>query len=286
MACERLAVLAGAELGELATRCFPDGESYVRVESAVASREVILVDSLARPNHRTLELVFAADALRELGATCVGLVAPYLPYMRQDARFNPGEAITSRSFAAVLSRSFDWLLTVDPHLHRIARLTDLYSIPARVVHAAPALGAWIAAHVSAPLIVGPDAESRQWVDAVARAAGAPSTVMTKTRRGDRDVVEAPADLAGHLACTPVVVDDIISTGKTMGAAIAHLREQGMPPAVCVAVHAVFADGANDTLRAAGAGQIVTTNTIPHPSNGIDVLPAIADALRTALKGSQ
>jgi ribose-phosphate pyrophosphokinase len=231
---------------------FPDGESYVRIESEVASHDVVIVGSLDHPNDKLLPLVFLADAARDLGARRVGLVATYLAYMRQDTRFRPGEAITSRSFASILSAHLDWLITVDPHLHRFASLSDVYSIPATALHASAELGRWIADNVSSPLIIGPDEESRQWVDGIAATARAPSTVLSKVRRGDTDVVESIPNLEGHRSRTPVLVDDIISTGETMIAAIRHLREQGSPPPVCVAVHAVFVDavGARDHGRPA------------------------------------
>ena len=275
----RLSDALRVEAGRVTYREFPDGESYVRIDSPVASRDVIIVGSLVRPNDKLLPLVFLADAARELGARRVGLVAPYLAYMRQDTRFQPGEAVTSRSFASILSAHIDWLITIDPHLHRFASLADLYSIPATALHASAELGRWIAANVSSPFIIGPDEESRQWVDGIAATAGAPFTVLSKVRRGDTDVVESIPNLAGHRSRTPVLVDDIISTGETMIAAIRHLHEQGATEPVCVAVHAVFAAAAERAIRAAGASRIVTANTILHASNAIDVVPLLAGAIQ-------
>src|SRR4051812_17142347 len=117
VACERLALELHGERGYTETRRFPDGETYLRVETDPRGRDAIIVGTLADPDDKILSLLFLADTLRDLGAASVGLVAPYLAYMRQDARFHPGEAVTSRSFAALLSNSVDWLLTVDPHLH-------------------------------------------------------------------------------------------------------------------------------------------------------------------------
>jgi len=111
-----LAAALGGERGELEHRRFPDGESYVRLHTPVAGRAVAFVCSLNAPDEKTLALLFAAGAARELGAARVGLVAPYLAYMRQDKRFQPGEALTSAHYADLLSRAFDWLATVDPHL--------------------------------------------------------------------------------------------------------------------------------------------------------------------------
>lgn len=61
----------------------------------------------------------------------MGLVAPYLAYMRQDQQFRPGEVVTSRMFAALVSRHVDWLVTVDPHLHRVHALDEIYAVPTR-----------------------------------------------------------------------------------------------------------------------------------------------------------
>ena len=153
---ERLAAAAEAEFGQVATHDFPDGETSVRVTTDCSSRDVVIVCTLHRPNGLALPLLFMADTARRAGASRVGLVAPYLAYMRQDAEFHAGEAVTARSFAAFLSRGFDWLVTVDPHLHRIGRLSDVYTIPSVALHASSDIGAWIAAHVESPLVIGPD----------------------------------------------------------------------------------------------------------------------------------
>jgi ribose-phosphate pyrophosphokinase len=275
---ERLATASAGTVGAVTVHTFPDGESLVRIDTAPASRDIVIVSTFRRPNEQTLPLIFLADTARELGARRVGLVAPYLPYMRQDTRFHAGEAITSRSFARLLSRAVDWLITVEPHLHRFAALDEVYTIPTTAVHVTRELARWIADNVRAPFLIGPDAESRQWVEGIARAASAPFTVLTKQRRGDTDVIESIPELGDHRSRTPVLVDDIISTGTTMVAALRHLGEIKTPPPLCVAVHAVFAADAHAQLLAAGASRIVTTNTIAHASNGIDVVPAVSEAL--------
>ena len=268
------------EVGRLTVRRFPDGESYVRVDAPPAGRDVILACTLHQPDEKLLPLFFLAATLRELGAARVGLVAPYLAYMRQDRRFHDGEGVTSAYFARLVSGAVDWLATVDPHLHRRGTLAEIYSIPALVVHAAPLIVAWIREHVHRPLLVGPDAESEQWVRAVAALAGAPHVVLQKVRRGDRDVeVSVPEVERWRRSSTPVVVDDIISTARTMAETVGHLRRAGLEPPVCVGVHAVFAGHAYADLIGAGAGRVVTCNTIAHESNAIDVHGALADAVR-------
>jgi ribose-phosphate pyrophosphokinase len=275
---EQLARAAEFEVGDFAIRQFPDGEHYIRVETPLQGRAVVLACTLDRPDAAILPLLLLAATARDLGAERIVLVAPYLAYMRQDRRFNPGEGVTSAYFARLISGSVDALLTVDPHLHRRSSLEEIYSIPSTVVHAAAAVSAWIRENVDRPVLVGPDAESAQWVSAVAAAADAPFTVLEKVRRGDRDVEISIPDGAAWRAHTPVLVDDIISTARTMSQTVRHLRGQGFAPPICVGVHAIFAEGAVAELESSGAGRVVTCNTVAHPTNGIDIVPLLAAAV--------
>lgn len=274
-----LAQALDAETAPLTLRPFPDGESYVRLGASCERRDVVLLAGLEHPNPKFLPLLFLGDLARELGARRVILVAPYLAYMRQDTRFKPGEAVTSRSFANALSAAIDALVTVDPHLHRYTGLAELYPVPCRLVHAAPLMAQWIRAEVERPVLVGPDSESEQWVADVAARAAAPYVVLEKTRRGDRDVEVTVPDLERWRGHRPVLVDDIISTARTMIATTQELRRLRFGAPVCVGVHAVFSGDAYSQLRNAGVDRIVTTNTIPHESNQIDVSAAIAEAVR-------
>lgn len=276
-----LAGRSGAELGRLESRRFPDGETYVRLTSDVSGRDVAIVCTLAQPDGQFLRLVFAARAARDLGAASLTLIAPYLAYMRQDKRFQAGEAITSSYFASLLSREFDRLITVDPHLHRHEALGEIYSIPAMALHAAPLLADWIKREVARPLVIGPDLESEQWVTEVAGRAGAPGVVLKKERHGDRSVDIAIPDLGPWRDRQPVLIDDIVSSGRTMIRACEGLMAQGQRKPICLAVHALFAEDAFTRLSDL-TQTIVSTNTVPHPTNRISVAGLINSALESAL----
>jgi ribose-phosphate pyrophosphokinase len=197
--------------------------------------------------------------------------------MRQDRSFEPGEAVTSRSMAALLSRGFDWLATVDPHLHRYKSLAGLYTIPATVVHAAPVISSWIAAHIPKPFLIGPDEESAQWISETARELNAPYVTLKKVRRGDRSVTISMPDIVLRDR-TPILLDDIISSGRTMLEAVKLLRAKGIERPVCLAIHGLFADGSDRMLSELGA-QVVTTNSVSGPFAKIDVTNLIADGIR-------
>lgn len=283
---ERLADALAAHLaGEtvpLEFRHFPDGEIYLRVQGRIEGKGVIVACGLDRPNDKVVGLYLLASTLRDLGAKRIVLAAPYLSYMRQDQSFREGEAISARYFSRFLSSFVDALVTVDPHLHRIRDLGQVYTIPSRVVAAAPAMSAWIGRNVEAPVLIGPDSESEQWVSQVAAGAKCPFVILEKIRRGDHQVEVSLPDIDKLRGKTPVLVDDIISTARTMIAATEHVVSAGLSRPLCIGVHAIFAGSAYEDLLSRGASRVITCNTVPHPTNGIDVYQSLAEGVRGLL----
>ncbi len=275
----KIAALLGCEMGNVVIRHFPDGETYIDVESNVLGAEIIVVASLHQPDDKLLPLYFLCKTVKELGAYSVKLVAPYLPYMRQDKRFKPGECITSDLFACLLSTFVDELITIDPHLHRHHQMGEIYSVPAKVIHASHLIAEWIKKNVPDALLVGPDEESEQWVSTVANEAEKPFIILKKIRKGDKDVTIKIPNVSEWKNHTPVLIDDIISTARTMIETIKQLRKAGFKPPVCIGVHGIFADNAYQELAKTGA-RVITSNTIPHETNSIDVSRLIADILQS------
>jgi ribose-phosphate pyrophosphokinase len=119
----QLARAVQGDYAQVTVHRFPDGESLVRIQPP-AGVHAVLVRSLHHPNAKLVETLLAADALRRAGAQCVTLIAPYLPYMRQDTVFTPGEPISQRVVGTCLGRAFDRVVTVEAHLHRVHHLGD------------------------------------------------------------------------------------------------------------------------------------------------------------------
>ncbi len=276
----------GYELGELTFHTFPDGETSVIIQSDVKDRTVIFLTQLDRPNDKFLPLLFAAETAKMLGAGQVGLITTYLPYMREDKQFHPGEGITAKYFSKVLSEHFSWLITVDPHLHRFPSLDKIYTIPTQVLHAADPIAHWIKENIENPVLIGPDNESTQWVSDIAQKANAPYIILEKTRKGDRSIeVSLPTmTMEVYKNATPILVDDIISTGRTLIEPIKQLKNSSLKAPICIGVHAVFADNAYQDLLDAGAEKVITCNSIGHLSNQINLANIIAPALKSFLLG--
>lgn len=265
----------GVEAGRVNLRRFPDGESYVRILSDVRGKDTYVLCSLHQPDEKLMMLYCFTKTIKQQGAISVTLLAPYLAYMRQDKAFHPGEAVTSELFAQLLSSWVDELLTIDPHLHRHRDLSEIYTIPTTVIHANLLIVDYIKEHIPNPILIGPDAESKQWVATIAKRAGCPFSVLKKVRSGDRKVQVSVPEAAKLRKHTPVLVDDIISTGHTMIETARHLQEQGVPAPACIGIHAVFANQALQEMRQAGIHTLITTNTIPHQTNELDISGLLA-----------
>lgn len=260
---------------------FPDGELRLTLPTPLAG-DVVLYRSLHQPNEKLLELMLAAPTARAQGAQRLWLVAPYLAYMRQDIEFTPGEAISQRHIGALLARMVNGLVTVDPHLHRIASLDEVMpGCRSVALSAAPTIGAFVAAQRRRPLLLGPDGESAQWVQAAARAVVPPldHAVCQKVRHGDHAVrVTLPPglDLRGR---DVVLIDDMASTGRTLVAAAQLALAAGAVRVDVAVTHALFMGDALAQLKAAGIGAVWSTGCVPHTSNAIDVTPLLAEALQ-------
>ena len=280
----RIAQAAGLERLQIERHRFPDGELKLRLP-ATLPQQVVLLRTLDNPNEKLVELLLAGQTARQLGARQLTLVAPYLAYMRQDIAFAPGEAVSQRVVGRFLASLFDAVITIDPHLHRVARLEEAVPLAhAIVLSGAPLLSDLIAARRQRPLLLGPDAESAQWVAVAAARHGLDHAVCQKVRHGDRAVQLELPDMA--IAGRPVVLlDDVASSGHTLAEAARLVRAAGAASVDVAVTHALFAGDALQVLLAAGVGEIWSTDCITHASNVVSMAPVIAAALTELLRAT-
>lgn len=257
---------------------FPDGESKIRLPDALPPH-VVVCRSLHDPNAKLIELLLTAATARELGATTLTLVAPYLCYMRQDAAFHPGEAVSQRIIGQFLAERFDAVITVDPHLHRVNRLDEaVRAARAVALSAAGEMGRFLRDRADGPLLLGPDSESLQWVRAIAEPAGLDYGVAEKERLGDRSVrIALPKlDFRGREV---VLVDDMASTGHTLATAARQVTAAGATRVDVLVTHALLVGDAMEQLKSAGVTHFWSTDSVPHASNAIDLAGLLARAVQ-------
>lgn len=262
-------VLARAMAGRLGleptrarTDTFPDGETDVAVGAGILDADVYVVGSLAPPvNDRFVELLLLLDACRRAGASRITAVVPYLGYARKDRRTRPGEAVSLRVVAdAIAGAGADRAVLVDPH---VPQVDSIFSIPLEVVSAVPSLAAAIGRAVPHDaIVVAPDLGAVHLAERYASELELDSVaVVRKTRRSGSEV-EA-SGLVGPAADRPVLlVDDIVSTGGTIEAAVELVVDEWAPTSVSVAAtHALFVADAVARLERLGLEAMVVSDSV-------------------------
>jgi ribose-phosphate pyrophosphokinase len=253
----------GTDLLPARTEAFPDGELHVTVGGDVCDRDVYVIQPTGPPAERNLfELVLLGDACRRAGARRVTAVIPYFGYARQDRRAGTGEPVGVRVAAGMLTREgFDGIVVVDPH---VPTLEALSPVPATVLTAVPALAGALEQSLPAdPVVVAPDLGGAKLAARYASLLGLPLAVVRKTRVSGADVISE--EVLGPVADrTPVIVDDMISTGATIAAAVGALAAAGGRGAPLVAAtHALFSARAREVLTGLALRRLVVTDTLPR-----------------------
>ena len=264
---------------ELKVDKFPDAELKIRFNVGLKNKDVVLVQSFYKNiSDCIIEVILAAQTALELGGKKVILVAPYFPYLRQDKRFHKGEAISQTIVAGLVSKYFDAIFIIDPHLHRKNKLENIFKIKAQKLTANHLIAGYIKKYISNPVVIGPDEESYKWARNVAEILGVESRILKKKRYSSYHVkikFNKKIELKNK---NVVIVDDIISTGHTIIETAKVLRRLGAKKIYCICVHGIFVDDALSKLKKAGIN-VISTNTIPNKVARIDVSGVIGESLK-------
>jgi len=278
---EKISSLLDAPLVALGTKRFPDGEFYFKFDEEISGEELLIVQSLYPPQDaRLMELFIMLHTARDLGAERIEVFVPYLAYSRQDRRYLDGECLSSRMVAEILEElGADALYTIDIHNRRVL---DMYKIPVYNLSASGELAKYFAAKdLVKPIVVSPDDEEI----AIERAKYAAETIDAEydflekrrdRRTGEIVTYEKRIDTKDRDA---IIIDDIISTGKTAANAVKILRRQGARRVFVGASHALMLGDAANLLNQAGVEEIVGTDSVMNEYAKVSVAPLLVKALK-------
>jgi len=293
----RIAVLAGSASVRLGTgvckllnlspvacdaRRFPDGELQVELAQSVRGNDLFLIQATSPPvDQHLIELLMLADACRRAGAGRLTAVIPYFGYARQDRRAGRRSLGARVAADVIATAAFDRLVLIDAHTPAIE---GFFSVPIEHLTAAPllshAVGPLLAEH---SVVVAPDLGAVKLAREYARLLHLPMAVVHKTRL-DGEAVEAKAVMGDVAGRSPLIIDDMLSTGGTIEAAVAALRAAGAVDPVTVAVtHALLVGHAADLLPTLGLARIVASDSVER--NGTANLPITTESLAPLIAGA-
>ena len=260
----------GMEFCGLISKHFPDGERYVRILQPVKGKDVVVVQN-TYPSVKIVELLLVLDAAREAGANSITCVIPYMGYARQDKIFSLGEPLSSRAIARAVGGVCDRVITVDLHE---ASIVNHFGVEAVEVTAVPE-AVHYAGGLGPTIVVAPDEGARRLARNAAEVLGCDHAVLQKERIDGRTVKMHLGDVEVQ-GRRVLILDDIISTGGTIGTATAALKEQGAEMVFAVAIHGLFIEDALNRLR--DCDEVACSDTIEGVQTRFSVARAIAGAL--------
>ncbi|MDP2585588.1 MAG: ribose-phosphate pyrophosphokinase, partial [Candidatus Levybacteria bacterium] len=260
---QKVAKNLGLQLSGLEIFVFPDGEKRIRILDKVLDEDVVVVQSTSpEPDKSYMELFFIVDALKRSGANRIKAVIPYLGYQRQDHVFRDGEAVSLEVITTLLKwGGVDDVVSFD--LHSI-RIPEIFEIKLSHLSALSIFADKIREIGGDAVLVSPDMGGIRRIKILSKMLNNMPFVIIKK---DRDLATGKvttSGIDGEVKENAIIVDDMISTGRTITGASDLLKKNGAKNIYVFATHAVFSDKAPKILQESGAEKIYVTDTIFVP----------------------
>ncbi len=290
--CKEIADILGVTLGKIQISSFPDTETWVQVEESVRESDVFILQPTGPPVNDTLmELLIMLDAFKKASAASVTTVIPYFGYAKQDRKSTGREPITARMVADILiCAGADRVVSIDLH---VAQIQGFFSIPMDHLTALTTLVKYLREKdLSNAVVVAPDVGRAKFAEKYAGLLDLPMALMHKRRkRGTApEVVALVGDVRGK---TPIIVDDMITTGGTISNSAKALTEAGANPSYIAATHGVLVGNALKSLNHESIREVIVTNTVPISAEKraqlpklsvLSIAPLLAEVIRRIYNG--
>jgi ribose-phosphate pyrophosphokinase len=277
---EAVSALTGFGNVPVASKVFPDGESYVRLEGSVQGENVAIVQTTCPPaqDGRLFQLAFMADSAKRGGAVKVLAVVPYLAYARQDKMFLSGEGISVETVARMLKAAgIDELLTVNIHSEQVL---GQFPFPAKTVSAIPLLAQYfVDKGFKGAFALSPDKGAMYIAKQAQEVLGGDAGHLDKQRDRHTGQTKQTAEGLNVKGQTVIIFDDIISTGGTIVGAAKIIRELGAKHVFCACVHGLLIGDAEKRILDAGVEEIVGTDSVPGSVSKVSLAPLLSQELR-------
>ena len=254
-------------LGQALVGRFNNGESRVQIDENVRGAEVFVVQpTCGNVNESLMELLIMIDALHRSSAKTITAVVPYYGYARQEKKTAGREPITAKLVANLMTvAGADRVITVDLHA---AAIQGFFDIPVDNLMALPILVEYFLRKGLDPsqlVVASPDAGGVNRARTFAERLNAGLAIIFK-RRPEPDkaeVIDVVGDVRGK---TVIVVDDIISTGRTLVNGVEQLLARGATRCYAAATHAILASEAVEIIEQSPLEEVVVTDTVPVSSS--------------------
>lgn len=273
----KVSALLGVHAIPMEYKVFPDGEFYIRFTEDINGEDVIIIQTTGPPQDSNfIKLLLLIDAARDMGAKSVITVVPYVAYGRQDVRYRPGEAISSKTIFKIINKlNIDSFITVDLHGHKRHKSHNFENLSAM-----PLLANYMIKHnLNGAFSLAPDDGAIKFVEVTSKILNGDYGWLEKTRDKITGEVSFELKTLNVKNKDVIIFDDIISTGSTMIYAAKELRKQGARRVYAACVHPLLMSNAKERILQEGILEIFGTDSIQSSVSAVSLAPLISEALK-------
>ncbi len=264
----------GIEPGEVTLTEFPDGETFLKLESDVRGRDCFVIQSTSPPvNDSVMELLIFIDSLRRASANRITAVIPYFGYARQDRKAEGRTPITAKLVSNMIATAgANRVLAMNLHAEQIQGFFD---IPVDHLSATRVIADhFMSLGLKNTVLVSPDVGNIKKANEFAGIVGAEMAIIDK-RRKTGDSIQAVRIIGEVEGKNVVIFDDMISTAGTVHGAVLLVKSRGAKSVYVGATHGIFAGQAVKRILDARIDYVCVTDTIEIGDEVRAELPALA-----------
>ncbi|MCG3227806.1 MAG: ribose-phosphate diphosphokinase [Candidatus Heimdallarchaeota archaeon] len=278
---EKIASLLKLPLLELNFKYFNDGETYLQIIGDVVDEEIAIVQTTAPPQEkRLMEILLISSTLKEMGASKVIAIVPYLCYARSDRRRKDGEVISHDITMNLFYNSgIDVLITINAH-NSEAFLEAAPNMEKFDLNIIPFLAKEIKKHKNKEwLIIGPDSGSIEDIELASKILNFPYLTLEKYRNPDTHKISIKDTEIDCKDKDVLLIDDIISSGDTAIDAVKLILKNKPSNLIFFCIHNLASEEVINEIKELGVNEIISSNTIERIDvTTIDIANSITDLL--------
>ena len=257
---QKIANAYGAELGNVITSTYSDGEFQPSYEESIRGTRIFIIGSTHPGAENLMEMLLMIDAAKRASARHITAVLPYFGWARQDRKDKPRVPIAAKLVAKMLEAAgATRIITMDLHADQIQ---GFFEKPVDHLFASTIFLPYVQGlKLDNLMIASPDMGGSKRAYAYSKALECDVVICYKQRAKANVIshMELIGDVKGK---NVVLVDDMVDTAGTLSKAADLMMERGALSVRAICTHPILSGNAYENIENSKLQELIVTDSIP------------------------
>jgi ribose-phosphate pyrophosphokinase len=257
---QKIANAYGAELGNVITSTYSDGEFQPSYEESIRGTRIFIIGSTNPGPENLMEMLLMIDAAKRASARHITAVLPYFGWARQDRKDKPRVPIAAKLVAKMLEAAgATRIITMDLHADQIQ---GFFEKPVDHLFASTIFLPYVQGlKLDNLMIASPDMGGSKRAYAYSKALECDVVICYKQRAKANVIshMELIGDVKGK---NVVLVDDMVDTAGTLTKAADLMMERGALSVRAICTHPILSGNAYENIENSKLQELIVTDSIP------------------------